>query len=140
MLFRSYVYSDVQPQGEGNMTFGLYADASCSEFAQYNMTEYIRFYFRGYYRDQSMGNSEAAGFDRMIETWNDYMRKWKICQPCQSYSLQVTTSDNDDGDGNERRFLGGNNDGGCEEESNGYNCYDDAGYLNCNQVREKPTK
>jgi hypothetical protein len=41
-----------------------------------------------------------------FEAFNDALDTYKICQPCISYSLS----------------------------EDGFNCYDDAGYTNCNQV------
>lgn len=79
-----------------------------------------------------------------LDQWNEYMNIYKICQPCRAYSLNVdldgdshSGSRSQDENENRMRFLGEDNDGEGEEEKSGYNCYDDAGYTNCNQVRDE---
>ena len=66
------------------------------------------------------------------------MQSYKICQPCRAYS-RTKSSDKEDeddnsGDGNDANSNDELQDGEGEAEQWGYNCYDDAGYTNCNQV------
>merc|ERR1712194_737019 len=56
------------------------------------------------------------------------MEAYKVCQPCRAYSKTYNIQDDD-----RNRDLVEYNDGEGEEEMNGYNCYDDAHYRNCNQ-------
>ena len=67
------------------------------------------------------------------------MNNHKICQPCRSYSLNVyMEGDSHSGSQDEhRRFLAEENEGEGEQEKNGYDCEDNAGYLNVNQVRNQ---
>ena len=94
------------------MTLGVYTDSSCSEEAGFSFRDYQN------YAASSLTATAASGaFDR----WNDHMAAYKTCQPCRAYNRQQTY-------GRRRRRLGEQNDGQGDEEQNGYNCYDDAGY------------
>merc|ERR1712194_253923 len=62
----------------------------------------------------------------------------KICQPCRAYSKYENYEDEDNGDSND---SGDHLDeGGGYAEQSGYNCYDDAGYRNCDQCYKFQTK
>ena len=41
-----------------------------------------------YQRFYEMGQEAANGYATAIETWNEYMSQFKICQPCKAYNLQ----------------------------------------------------
>ena len=84
-----------------------------------------------------------------MDTWNAYMNVYKVCQPCRAYNLNVnfySHGEDEEGshsgsrdDRHRHRFLDGNdnnnnNDGQGDPEQWGYDCYDNAGYTNCNQV------
>merc|ERR1712113_738731 len=58
------------------------------------------------------------------------MDAYKTCQPCRAYSKYYNVQD--DWERN-RRHLVEYDDGRGDEEVNGFNCYDDAGFRNCNQ-------
>ena len=63
---------------------------------------------------------------------NEHVNEYKICQPCRAHSTCENYEDEDNGDSND---SGDNLDeGGEHAEQSGCNCYDDAGYRNCEQV------
>ena len=138
----SLLYMDIKPQPEGNITVGVYRDEQCVVPSEYSFEDYIVMYYDKY-GSYETGVQIAATWKSTINTWNEYMREYKICQPCRSYSLNDYTNNN-----NENRALeeendnNGNDDGNgnyyyygdMSEEQSGYNCYDDAGTTNANQV------
>ena len=129
------VYLEAQPQGEGNMTFGLYLDEDCTEEATITYPQYVKHYFETYYGyGEEKGLKAAAYWSSKFADWNYWMTSYKVCNPCRAYSRIPTSSQNDE---DKLRFLNQNNgeDGEGDEEQWGYNCYDAAGYTNCNQVR-----
>lgn len=128
------LYYHTLPLGEGNLTMGIFADSSCTQVS--NTTtfyDYVIMYYSNYYYGSDYGTQQAENWQGYIEQWNEAMSTWKVCQPCRAYSISQN-SDNDNH--NDGRFLE-NNDGEGDEEQWGYNCYDDAGYTNVNQVSSK---
>ena len=121
------IYLDIKPLPGGDMTLAIYKDSICSkvssnmDFAAYTVKLY-----------KSMGYSSQTGYDvaqtykEAIDTWNERMNVFKVCQPCVAYNLYSGRDGKEHG-----RFLGGNQGDG--EERQFYNCYDDAGYTNVNQ-------
>jgi hypothetical protein len=141
------LYHHLQPEREGNITLGIYTDEACTQLS-YTTTffDYIVIWYTNYYYGTSAQAEKAITYwNETITSWNEYMTPYKICQPCRAYDL----NDDDDEEGSHsgsgsgsgdralRRSLGdgNNNDGEGDEEQWGYNCYDAAGYTNCNQVR-----
>jgi hypothetical protein len=89
-------------------------------------------YYSNYYYGSDYGMAQAEVREEYIEKWNEAMSTWKICQPCRALSTSQSY-DNDNHD--HHQFLKNNeNDGEGDEKHWGYNCYDDAGYTNVNQV------
>jgi hypothetical protein len=125
------LYLHLQPVSEGNITIGLYADDKCSEQSDRTLSDYLVAYYKKYYGDKSMGLQRAAYWYAIIDTWNEYMNTFKICQPCRAYNLNKSAED-EESENREGRLL--ENGGEGDEEQWGYNCYDKAGYTNCNQV------
>lgn len=140
-LYGKAVYRDTRPLAGGNMTDALYYDDKCSQRAAMSWPEYIIAWFTYYYSNAENGRLVAQSWMASTQRWNELMTDYKICQPCRAYNKVVTSSDEGQGGGGGgggHRFL--NNDGEGEEEQWGYNCNDDAGYLNCNQCRKFETK
>jgi len=110
------------------MTLAIYKDSICSkvssnmDFAAYT----VKLYKSMGYSSQT-GSDVAQAYKEAIDTWNERMNVFKVCQPCVAYNLHSGQGKNN-GHG---RFLGGNQGDGEEREL--YNCYDDAGYTNVNQ-------
>jgi hypothetical protein len=97
--------------------------------------------------ESKTGYQIAQTWEYAIDTWNEYMNVYKVCQPCRAYNLNVnfySMGDEEDGshsgsrDNLRERFLE-ENDGQGDPEQWGYDCYDSAGYTNCNQVRGRAT-
>jgi len=134
----STLYMDVRPQSEGNIDVGIYLDEQCVTPSSYTFSDYIMMYY-SYYGYYDTGQQIAATWENAIELWNEYMAPFKVCQPCRAYDLDTYLYRSDDDQSGSRsnsqdnRFLD-ENDGEGEEEQWGFNCYDDAGYTNCNQV------
>lgn len=131
------LYLDTKPLPGGNMTYGLYVDEQCSQESTMTFSMYVVQYYATYYDSEEQGYEVAQYWDGVFQRWNELMNAYKICQPCRAYSM-VASVDDDDGDEDEdggEEGDGGDNDGGGAAENSGYNCYDDAGYRNCNQVR-----
>lgn len=129
------LYLDTMPQKEGNITYGLYLDEDCSKETTMTFPQYVQNYFETYYGYEAQNALKSAAYwSTRLRTWNEWMTSYKICNPCRAYSRVPTTSNDDEDD--RRRFLneGNEEDGEGDEEQFGYNCYDDAGYTNCNQV------
>ena len=95
----------------GKMTLGVYKDSSCQKQASYSFSDY-----------QSKVSGSVLASDDAFDKWNEMMSSYKICQPCRAYNKEYTYQYE------WRRNLAEENDGQGAEESNGYNCYDDAGY------------
>ena len=139
----STLYMDLKPQAEGNISVGIYSDDLCATPSGYTFGDYIMMYY-SYYGYQDKGQQVVETWETAINQWNDYMSVYKICQPCRAYSLQKSAagdanSGSGDNNNNRYRFLE-ENDGDGEEEQWGYNCYDDAGYTNCDQCYKFETQ
>lgn len=119
--FSGTYYIAMKPQEGGDMTLGVYTDSSCSTEADYTYEDYQS------YATSLTATASSGAFD----TWNAGMDAYKICQPCRAYNREATECSGEHCD--RRRRLGEEEDGQGDEEQNGFNCYDDAGYQNCNQ-------
>jgi hypothetical protein len=131
------VYRHTRPLAGGNITDALYYDEHCSQRAAMSWPEYIIAWFSYYYYNAEGGQTVAKSWMASTERWNELMTDYKICQPCRAYNKVTTSAYNNNGDGG-HRFL--DQDGEGDEEQWGYNCNDDAGYLNCNQCHKFETK
>ena len=156
------LYADIQPQPMGNFTYGIYTDEACTKPSD-DMTwnEYIiKLYAQD---DYNYGYELANQQEQATHRWNALMNEYKICQPCRAYNRIVMGDDNDnnndDGDDDDGEYDGEadgdddyyyvyegydddfvGDDGGGNSEQWGYNCYDDAGYTNCNQCYKFESK
>lgn len=123
------LYVDTKPLPGGNITYGVYEDDQCSQESSLTFGDYLVRYYTTYYYSEEQGYDAAAYWDSVFSRWNELMTAYKVCQPCRAYSRVADSnsdgSDDEDGEGD---------DGEGAREKWGYNCYDDAGYTNCNQV------
>ena len=123
---------------QGNITLGIYSDRSCAVLSQTTLTDYVvRLYKNSHYYSSEKGYEVAATYEQAIQSWNDGMEFFKVCQPCKAYNLQWDDdSENNHGSNDhrdrKRRILGDDNDGDGEEQER-FNCFDEAGYTNVNQ-------
>lgn len=131
------LYSGLRPLAEGNITIGVYLNDQCTTDSGHTWADYIMIYYSSYYYSNSeTGRTVAAKWENAIQIWNDAMMVYKSCQPCRTYNLfpDEEQSSHDSKEGRDR-FLADDNEGEGSAEPWGYDCNDDAGYLNCNQVR-----
>lgn len=133
------LYAATKPLPEGNLTVALYYDEDCTQDSGRLYSDYILIYYENYYANyyyyynyQNVGPSKAQSWLKNMDVWNSALNTYKICQPCRAYNLNP---DSGSGSGSHDRMLGEDNDGGGDAEQWGYDCDDDAGYTNCNQVR-----
>jgi hypothetical protein len=124
----NYLYIGVKPLPYGQMTFGLYSDQSCTvNVADMTYQDYMQSYYmnkKGYSSD--VAAEYVADYTASIKRWNDLMHDYITCQPCRAYNkVQMSRRRR------QQRVL--NNDGDGDQEMWGYDCYDVAGYTNCNQ-------
>jgi len=122
----SGVYIGAKPVVGGDLTLAVYSDTYClTELSSdsYSVDDYVSS-STGTSWYSSTGKSWSSAFT----TWNYMMEAYKVCQPCRAYSKTYNIQEDD-----RNRDLVEYNDGEGEEEMNGYNCYDDAHYRNCNQ-------
>jgi hypothetical protein len=128
------VYLGPKPLGEGNVTFGIYVDNTCGqESPSFTFSDYVIRHYYYYYYNKAKGEAQAAVWESTFDLWNTYMNTYKTCQPCRAYSLLRSELEDSNRQRRQERILGGN-DGEGEDEQWGFNCYDAAGYTNCNQV------
>lgn len=144
----NYLYVDTKPLTGGDMTLGLYTDAYCeTESSSMTWADYINTY--GNNNNEGGGNdnndgqyaSSADQWASSVDRWNDLLSDYKICQPCRSYSLTrevYQQGSHDEGGGSGDQEDGDDGEGGNEQW--GFNCYDDAGYRNCNQCYKFQTQ
>lgn len=116
----NYLYIDLKPTWNGNMTHGLYIDSACK-------TEYD-----GLDVDvDSVAANMGLLYGSYLDTWNDALEVYKVCQPCRAYNIK---NDYDGGyqDNGDRR-LDGDYDYYNDVNEGYFQCSDDAGYTNVNQ-------
>ncbi|KAL3804180.1 hypothetical protein HJC23_013699 [Cyclotella cryptica] len=134
------LYIAVHPLPEGNMTLEVYNDNKCTILSEeMDLESYILMLY-SYYGYSQRGEQVAQQYSEAIETWNEKMSVFKICQPCRAYNLFYDDDKNNNEHNHRNRALGGNENDGEGEEQERYNCYDDAGYTNVNQCYKFETK
>lgn len=134
-------YLNMHPQAFGYFTYGLYEDNTCTTLSsKYDASTYFRYYYgQNGYNDEEL-EEKVAGFEYNQQLMNEYMNEYKICQPCRAYSkYENYANDDDDGSGSNDNEDHSDEGGGYAEQW-GFNCYDDAGYKNCNQCYKFQTK
>ena len=110
----SGIYVGPKPVEGGDLELAVYSDTYCmTELSSYSVDDYIT---------SSTGKSWTNAFSK----WNSMMDAYKICQPCRAYSKYSNYQD-ESNDHRERNLVE-YEDGQGDEETNGFNCYDDAGY------------
>jgi len=131
------LYKGLKPEQEGNIGIGIYLDETCSlESESITWFDYVSAYYTYYYGDSDQAEEAVATWQTTIMSWNEAMKPYKACLPCRAYNLNSTSQGGSDyAQQNDHRLLAEDeNDGEGQEEQYGFNCYDDAGYTNCNQV------
>merc|ERR1719382_784386 len=109
------IYIGFKPLEGGDLDLAGYRDGNCTmELSSYSVDDYVN-------------SSTGLSWSDTLLQWNYMMDAYKVCQPCRAYSKSYNVQDS------WRRNLVEYYDGQGSEEINGFNCYDDAGYRNCNQ-------
>lgn len=138
------VYLDSMPLPGGNITYGMYTDEDCTQQSSFTFSQYVIKYYTSYYYSSEKGEQAAAGWMSNFQRWNELLTEFKYCQPCRAYNRIPTydgdSHDNGDENNNNNNDQGNGEDGEGGAEQFGYNCYDDAGYQNCNQCYKFFTK
>lgn len=134
------LYMHTKPEAYGDVTIGLYTDKYCTKESYKTWSDYVSKYKSMASRYKRYSSSTPVEDDLVsaadITTFNTYMTEFKICQPCRAYNLKGYVYNYD-----QEEFSHDHSDeGGGSSEKNGYNCYDDAGYTNCNQCYKFQTK
>lgn len=121
------LYIGVKPMPFGQMTYGVYSDEACIVEVDMTIREYMLKY---YVEEKEYSSAEAqyyvADYLNTIKRWNSLMHDYRTCQPCRAYNKVPMYNNNN-------RLQRNLNDGNGDNEMWGYDCYDDAGYTNCNQ-------
>ena len=115
-----YLYIDIKPSWNGNMTYGLYTDENC--YYDYEGKDIT---------PEKVAKTLGLLYGDSLETWNNGMEAYKVCQPCMAYNLKNTYKNNPTyaySDGGENNYYYYN------DVNYGYfQCWDDANYVNVNQ-------
>ena len=122
------LYYDIKPTADANMTLGLYTDSACSVEYMGNQTvdELLQQnnQHEGGHRRDLKGGGLMLGEN--LQTWNDALSVYKVCQPCRAYNLYA--------DQGEQRHRELNND----NANDGYfECNDIAGYTGANYSKRR---
>lgn len=132
--YGNYIYIDLKPTWNGNMTYGLYTDSTCkNEYEGLDIDV------------DTVSASMGLLYGSYLQTWNDALEIFKVCQPCKAYNLQeqystwtynssvgdyVYVAENHDDDSHSAE----DDDQYSSNPNQGYfQCDDDAGYTNVNQ-------
>ena len=116
----NYLYLDLKPTWNGNMTYGLYTDSACK-------TEYEGLDVSVDTVSQNMG----LLYGSYLEQWNDGLEVYKVCQPCRAYNLANNYDMGYQNNGNRR--LDGDYSYYNDVNEGYFQCNDDADYTNVNQ-------
>ena len=131
--YGNYIYLDLKPTWNGNMTYGLYTDSAC------------KYEYEGLDIDvDTVSARMGLLYGKYLQAWNDAMEVYKVCQPCKAYNLkQQSTSWQYNKTVGDIAYQRGDDDSSHSREDDdqyasdpnqGYfQCNDDAGYTNVNQ-------
>lgn len=146
------LYYDIKPMSEGRIGVALYLDSQC--LVEYSSdTDTVEAFLGNFFANGGGshdsgdgGNYDFSGdsLSDSMDRWNDGFDVWQTCHPCVAYDIENTDGTKYTYDdyyyyngqyyyygGNRERDLGG------EYSAQGevFECYDEAGYTNVNQVR-----
>ena len=140
------LYYNIKPVHGGRITVGLYIDSQCVE--EYPVeTEDLETILGNFLVNG--GDSHDSGdynYDfndeslvESLDRWDSAFDIWRTCHPCVAYDLENTNGTkytDDDDDYYYYYYYYNNRNLGGEYSAQGelFECYDDAGYTNVNQV------
>jgi len=135
-----YLYIDLKPTLNGNMTYGLYMDEVC------------KWEYKGSQIDvDDVAKNMGLLYGSYLDAWNNALEVYKVCQPCMAYNLQNDYASSSSSYNDDQQVYNGNNnyDGSGNwwqwwnrkrrlddyyDPNEGYfQCDDDADYTNVNQ-------
>ena len=146
------IYYDVKPVAGGSITLGLYTDSRCVEEYKsgWNDAATVENVLGNILMQQGSGSgdydydSSQYSLQDSMDLWDSSFDVFKQCQPCVAYDLNNVGYNVDDDasrgssygtyrygyddDYSFNYYYGGN-------AGDDFDCYDDAGYTNVNQVR-----
>jgi hypothetical protein len=134
------LYRDIRPRRNGDVGYGLYYDSLCTKVAAMSYGDYLEIYYT-YFSDAGGGSSsnqqqyqaaiaQRTKYETAISNWNQYMSEYKVCQPCRAYSKTASSTPTSSSTTSSSSSKLGNG----SAQPHGFNCYDDMGYTNVNQV------
>jgi hypothetical protein len=140
------LYYDLQPASQGDITVALYTDTRCTN--QYVPQGYndpltvenvlgniIINGGSGKSRDNNQGGDTTySTLSEALNAWDSAFDIFKICQPCIAYDRFNVGWNNDDDSSKGSNYYNYNGNDGGGSNYNDFDCYDDAGYTNVNQV------
>jgi len=120
-----YLYIDLKPTWNGNMTHGLYTDSNC------------KYEYEGLDTNiDSIAKNMGLLYGKYVDQWNDALEIYKVCQPCRAYNINnnydmgyTYANEAENGD----RRLDGDYSYSSDVNEGYFQCNDDAGYTNVNQ-------
>lgn len=117
----NYLYLDLKPTWNGNMTYGLYTDSICkNEYEGMDIDP------------ETVAKNMGLLYGQYLDTWNEALEVYKVCQPCKSinkaadYAVSYFSENGYYGEGDDDSYYSDPNEGY-------FQCDDDAGYTNVNQ-------
>jgi len=111
-----YLYIDIKPSYNGNMTYALYDDSVCRY--EYDGTKsYV----------DTVAASMGLLYGKYWLQWNGVLEPYKVCQPCRAYNLKNTNKNAKYSYSDSSQYY--------DDDANGgyYQCQDAADYTNVNQ-------
>lgn len=139
------LYYNLKPMKGGRISVGLYVDNRCvvDYSAESSEIEDLLGNFlmnNGDSHDSGDNNYDFSGetLEESMERWNSAFDVWRTCHPCVAYDLENTSGNMYTGDDYQQNDDQANRKLGGEYSAQGdvFECYDDAGYTNVNQVRK----
>ena len=142
------IYYDLKPTSGGGITVGLYTDTKCvKEYSSKGSTdaytiESVLGNFlmnnRGGHSHDNNDNQQQSdlSLSEAMSMWDEYFSIYKICQPCVAHDLDNVGYNGGDKGSAYGTYTYGNDDYySYYNKGADFDCYDDAGYTNVNQVR-----
>jgi hypothetical protein len=140
------LYYDLKPASQGDITVGLYTDTRCTvEYVNQGANDPItvenvvgNIILNGGSGKSRDNNGDDSGSTTLAEAqaaWDSAFDIFKICQPCIAHDLTNVGHNVDDDSVKGSGYYSYYGDDGGGGGGDDFDCYDDAGYTNVNQVR-----
>jgi hypothetical protein len=135
------IYYDLKPMPHGRIAVGLYLDTQC--IVDYSSeTEVVEEVLGNYFADNGSGDnngddqysSSSDTLQQSLNRWNSAFDVWRTCHPCVAHDLRNTGGNMYTSNYYYDDYYGRKLGGEYSAEGDVFECYDDAGYTNVNQV------